>query len=191
MVVEEEEEEEDVGKEYGQHIQPWHTDIFPPPTCFCRVTRSQSSTSHFLSSSGISTFTSLSGVGSRCRTHTYMYVSYEQHSRGTRDNTATCTYVRAHVHSIQLSSLVSHAGPVCDEESLFLGWECRGQYRRSKGERMMCTIQFKCCTKYAEVCIPFFGLSRFFGRLLLHKEHTESIGRQADVEGHSLRMLHL
>ena len=34
-------------------------------TCFCFVTKSQSSTSHFLSSSGISTFTSWSGVGSR------------------------------------------------------------------------------------------------------------------------------
>ena len=63
-----------------------------------------------------------------------MYASYEQHSRGTRDNTATCTYVCAHVHSIQLSSLVSHAGPVCDEESLFLGWEYRGQHQRSKND---------------------------------------------------------
>jgi len=49
---------------------------------------------------------------------------------------------------------------------------------REKEWCVHCTIQFKCCTKYTALCIPFFGLSRFFGRLLLHKKHTESITRQ-------------
>ena len=42
-------------------------------TCFCLVTRSQSSDSHFFNSSGISTFTSLSGVGSRY-THVHILI---------------------------------------------------------------------------------------------------------------------
>lgn len=47
-------------------------------TCFCLVTRSQSSDSHFFNSSGISTFTSLSGVGSRyTHTHTHIHIVVE------------------------------------------------------------------------------------------------------------------
>ena len=50
-------------------------------TCFCLVTRSQSSTSHFFSSSGISTFTSRSGVGSLCaHTHTHTHTHTHRHT---------------------------------------------------------------------------------------------------------------
>ena len=67
-------------------------------TCFCLVTRSQSSTSHFFRSSGISTFTSRSGVGSRyTRTHTHTHTHTHTYNVGAR--THTCTHTHTHTYS--------------------------------------------------------------------------------------------
>lgn len=65
-----------------------HADSSSYSTCFCLVTKSQSSTSHFFSSAGMEILTSRSGEGSRCRGR----IGMVETSRGYKLLIPCCTY---------------------------------------------------------------------------------------------------